>query len=265
MEFAGAYYENTARHLNVDGHDVLFANHSQVSLNRDRTMLNGLKNDDVDLGAMADLLVRGECYFNNPEDGRYLELKERSWRCEKKLKMQIMPKNQIRARLNKMYPGSTSEYRGNRPLFSDIWANKGARGLMKAGLTPVQILSLRTDSLRKEFREAGYPITTKRAKEMKEYIGRMLLPDDRVLAADMELLRRDVKLLEILEGELAEVEVEMVEGVKKTPWSHLLGRLKGVGDILIASYAGAVGRYSANRGWIPKGSSRENMKQKDFR
>lgn len=241
MEPTGAYYENLARHLNADGHEVLFANPSQVSSNRDQTMLHGLKSDDVDLGAMADLLMRGECYFYNLEEGVYLELKEMTWWREKKLKMQTMLKNQIRARLDKLYPGLTSEYRGNRPLFSDIWANKGARGLMKTGLTPGQILSLRTDSLRKKFREAGYPITASRAKQIKEYIGSMLLPDDRILAADIELLRRDVKFLEILEAELAEVEVEMVEGVKKTPWSHLLGRLKGVGDILIASYAGAVG------------------------
>jgi hypothetical protein len=85
-------------------------NPSQVALNRDQTMMRGLKTDDIDLGAMADLLIRGEGYFYNLEEGVYLELKEKTWWREKKLKMQTILKNQIRARLEKIFPGLTSEY-----------------------------------------------------------------------------------------------------------------------------------------------------------
>ena len=38
------------------------------------------------------------------------------------------------------------------------------------------------------------------------------------------------------------VEERMVEGVKRTDVSFLLGRIKGLSDILIASFTGAVGR-----------------------
>ena len=49
-----------------------------------------------------------------------------------------------------------------------------------------------------------------------------------------------MKLLETLRAEMAEVEGEMIEGVKKTPWSHLLGKIKGIGDVMVASFAGGI-------------------------
>jgi hypothetical protein len=87
---------------------------------------------------------------------------------------------------------------------------------MKVGLTPRQILQLRTNSLKKQFKEVGHPITTNRVKKIKTYLEKMLLPEDKVLGPEIELLKRDARLLEALEGEMEEVEAEMIEGVKKT-------------------------------------------------
>jgi len=241
MEPTACYHHNLARHLVGNGQEVIFLNPSQVASNRDQTMLHGLKSDDIDLGAIADLLIRGEGYFYNLEEGIYLELKERTWWREKKLKMQTQLKNQIRARLERIFPGLTSKYGGNQPLFSDLWEQGASRGLMKVGLTPQQILQLPIMSLKKQFKDVGHPISTNRARKIKTYFETMLLPEDKVLGPLIELLMRDVKLLETLESEMAEVEGEMIEGVKKTSWSHLLGKIKGIGDIMVASFAGAVG------------------------
>lgn len=241
MEPTACYHHNLARHLVGNGQEVIFLNPSQVASNRDQTMLHGLKSDDIDLGAIADLLIRGEGYFYNLEEGIYLELKERTWWREKKLKMQTQLKNQIRARLERIFPGLTSKYGGNQPLFSDLWEQGASRGLMKVGLTPQQILQLPIRSLKKQFKDVGHPISTNRARKIKTYFETMLLPEDKVLGPLIELLMRDVKLLETLESEMAEVEGEMIEGVKKTSWSHLLGKIKGIGDIMVASFAGAVG------------------------
>lgn len=241
MEPTGCYHHNLARHLVGDGQEVIFLNPSQVASNREQRMLRGLKSDDIDLGAIADILIRGEGYSYNLEEGVYLELKERAWWREKKLKLQTQLKNQIRARGERIFPGLTSEYGGNQPLFSDLWKQGTARGLMKVGLTPRQILELPISSLRKKFGDVGHPISTDWAKKIKTYFERMLWPEDKVLVPAIELLIRDVKLLETLEAEIAEVEDEMIEGVKETPWSHLLGKIKGIGDIMVAALAGAVG------------------------
>ncbi len=241
MEPTACYHHNLARHLVGDGQEVIFLNPSQVASNRDQTMLHGLKSDDIDLGAIADLLIRGEGYFYNLEEGIYLELKERTYWREKKLKMQTQLKNQIRARLERIFPGLASKYGGNQPLFSDLWEQGASRGLMKVGLTPQQILQLPIRSLKKKFKDVGHPISINCARKIKTYLERMLLPEDRVLGPVVELLMRDVKLLETLESEMAEVEGELIEGVKKTSWGHLLGKIKGIGDIMVASFAGAVG------------------------
>jgi transposase len=241
MEPTACYHHNLARHLVGDGEEVIFLNPSQVASNRDQRMLYGLKGDDIDLGAIADLLIRGEGYFYNLDEGVYLGLKERTWWREKKLKMQTQLKNQIRARLERIFPGLSSKYGGNQLLISDLWGQGFARGLMKVGLTPRQILQMPIRCLKERFKDVGHPISTRCVERMKAYFGRMLLPEDEVLGPIIELLRRDVRLLEALELEMGEVEGEMIEGVKKTPWSHLLGKIKGIGDIMVASFAGAVG------------------------
>lgn len=84
-------------------------------------MLVGLKTDDIDLGGIRDLLMRGKSYeYNLEEAGVYLNLKEQTFWREKKLRMQTRLKNQIKARLNRIYPGMISKYGDNKPLFSDV-------------------------------------------------------------------------------------------------------------------------------------------------
>lgn len=91
-------------------------------------MLVGLKTDDIDLGAIGDLLMRGKGYeYNLEEAGVYLSLKEETFWKEKKLKMQTRLKNQIKARLNKIYPGLMSKYKDNKPLFSDLWNSSSSK------------------------------------------------------------------------------------------------------------------------------------------
>jgi len=113
-------------------------------------MLVGLKTDDIDLGAVEDLLMRGKGYeYNLEEAGVYLNLKEETFWREKKLKMQTRLKNQIKARLNKIYPRITSKYNDNKPLFGDFWKSQVARGLIKSCLTTAQIKTMNTEELRR--------------------------------------------------------------------------------------------------------------------
>ncbi len=119
-------------------------------------MLVGLKTDDIDLGAIGDLLMRGKGYeYNLKEAGVYLSLKEETFWREKKLKMQTRLKNQIKARLNKIYPGLMSKYKANKPLFSDLWNSQVARGLIRSRLTPAQIQSMNAGELIKQFKKRG--------------------------------------------------------------------------------------------------------------
>lgn len=239
MEPSGPYYQNLARHLVKDGEEMIFMNPSAVASNREQRLLKGLKSDDIDLGSIADLLIRGEGYDYNLEEGFYLKLKERTWWREKKLKIQTMLKNQIRSRLEKIFPGLTSEYNDNQPLFSDLWTSNIARGLMKIKLTPKQILHDSDEELRKQFNKVGHPIDC--VDKIKNYIARMLLPEDEVIRIELELLAKDVKLLETLEVQMKRNEQKMTGLLKKTSGGYLIGKIKGVSEIMIASFIGAVG------------------------
>ena len=211
-------------------------------------MLVGLKTDELDLGAIGDLFIRGKGYqYNLEEAGVYLNLKEETFWREKKLKMQTCLKNQIKARLNKVYPGMMSKYNDNEPLFSNLWTSRVARGLIRSKLTPAQIQRMKTKELEREFKKRGFSLTSKWAGKIVEYTKRMLSPKDEILEIEMDLLNRDLNLLEALEREMTPVEERMVEEVKKTDVSFLLGKIKGLSDVMIASFAGAVGRVGNYR------------------
>jgi len=156
--------------------------------------------------------------------------------------MQTRLKNQIRARLNKIYPGLISKYNENESHFSDFWKSQVARGLIKSRLTPAQIRTMNTEELIREFKKRGCSLTPRWAEKIGAYIKRMLPPKDEILEIEMDLLNRDLNLLEALEKEMSMVEERMVQEVKKTDSSFLLGKIEGLSDILIASFAGAVGK-----------------------
>ncbi|HIE44388.1 MAG TPA: IS110 family transposase, partial [Candidatus Omnitrophica bacterium] len=225
--------------------EVEFINPSATYANRAQDMLVGLKTDDIDLGAIGDLLIRGKGYeYNLEEAGVYLNLREETFWREKKLKMQTRLKNQIKARLNKIYPGMMSKYNDNEPLFSNIWTSQVARGLIRCRLTPAQIKTMNIEELKREFKKRGYSLTSRWAEKIAQYTKRMLSPKDEILEIEMDLVNRDFNLLEALEREMSQVEERMVEEVKKTDAAFLLGKIKGLSDVLIASFAGAVGRIS---------------------
>ena len=186
LEPTGPYHENLARHLKEDFAEVAFVNPSATYANRAQDMLLGLKTDDLDLGAIGDLLMRGKGYeYNLEEAGVYLNLKEETFWREKKLKMQTRLKNQIKARLNKIYPGLMSKYGENEPLFSDLWKSEVARGLIKSRLTPSQIKTTDKEELIEEFEKKGCSLTPVWAEKIGAYIKRMLPPQDEVLAIEL--------------------------------------------------------------------------------
>ncbi len=247
LEPTSIYHENIARHLKIDFGEVYFVNPSQVSSNRAQDLLRGLKTDDIDLGAMAELLIAGKGYEYNLEGGIYLELKEEAFWRERKLKIQTQLKNQIRIRVDKLYPGLSCQEFGNDPLVKDLWDDRIALALLAVALTGQGILSSTSTSLMERFKEAGHPIGEKEVERIKEYFTRMLLPEEGVARIELKLLRRDLRLLKALEEEIKGVEEGMVEKVKETWGKRLIGKVKGLSGVLIASYVGCIGRIERFR------------------
>jgi len=161
--------------------------------------------------------------------------------------MQTCLKNQIKARLHKIYPGLMSKYNDNQPLFSDLWASPTARGLIKSRLTATQVKRMTPEELIENLKNKGFPLTLRSGRRIVRYFKRILSPKDEILEIEMDLLNRDLYLLETLEKELSLVEERMLEEVKRTDASFLLDKIKGLSDIMIASFAGVVGRIGNYR------------------
>lgn len=97
----------------------------------------------------------------------------------------------------------------------------------------------------RQFKKRGCSLTQQWAEKIGAYIKRMLPPPDEILTIELDLVNRDLHLLETLETEMSIVEERMIEEVKETDSLFLLGKIKGLSDIMIASFAGAVGRIAS--------------------
>src|SRR5919108_3136618 len=60
LEQAGHYHRTLHARLRAGGMDVALLNPAQVKENRNQSLLRSLKSDATDLGAMAELLIRGK-------------------------------------------------------------------------------------------------------------------------------------------------------------------------------------------------------------
>jgi transposase len=106
---------------------------------------------------------------------------------------------------------------------------------------------MKVEELLGEFERIGYALSRKWAEKIAQYTKRILAPHDKIVAMDLELINRDLNLLEALESEMSRVEERMIEEAKETDSSFLLGRIKGLSDVMIASFAGAVRRIGNYR------------------
>ena len=97
-------------------------------------------------------------------------------------------------------PGLMSKYKDNKPLFSDLWRSRVARGLIRSRLTPAQIQSMKAEELIGEFERIGYALSRKWAEKIGAYTKRTLAPHDKIVEIDLDLVNRDLNLLEALES-----------------------------------------------------------------
>ena len=233
--------ENISRHLMDDYENVYFINPSSTAANRTQKLLFGLKTDAIDAASIGDLLIRGECHSYNLPEGLYLELQKKTYWREKKLNLQAKLKNQIIGHMDMIYPGLTSHYEGNRPLFHTAFQSDISRLLLKLLLLPSEIASMQPQTLSKLCLENGFTVKIQKATTIVNYFKKMLLPPDRILPVYREILKRDVDLLRHLEKDIEEIEKSMIELAKKTPARILFNQIKGLSDTLIASYVGCLG------------------------
>lgn len=239
VENGGTYSENLVNHLTKEFDNVVAVQPLKVSENRKQRFFDTLKTDDIDCGAIADLLIRGEfnkIYSNN---GLYYKLKNLVYWREKKLVLKRTLKNHITARFKRIYPGINSDFGNDKKLYGEEYSSKLHLGLLKSGLTCQDLLNISDELLVKLFGFSGF--NAWKLRGVKPRLRNMLLPDRKVSEIQLEILERDVKLLDYLEQEIADVEKEIIDLGRQTPAKYIMNQIKGVTDLFASLYIGIIG------------------------
>ena len=246
MEPTGHYFENIARRLLEANYRVTLLNSFAVKQNRDQHMMQREKTDEIDVAAIGDLLCRGEGTSYRPAEGLYLRLQQLDRVRLSRVKIERMLKNQILGHLDRIFPGlvliGKEATRRYTPLFaSDIWSCQTLQHLVRVCPDPHRLAQMKPDELVRAFHAQGYPMGVATAKRIITYAQKVLLPDPELVAIRSELLRHDLELLEQVEHHIDALEEQLRELLQQTPY-QILARLKGLGDIQVASLAAAAGK-----------------------
>src|SRR5437867_4756733 len=120
LEEAGHYHRTLLWRLQAAGMDVALLNPAQVKENRAQALLRSLKSDARDLGAMAELLIRGKGRPAPEQDTALLRQAALASHRARKVKARSALKNHIHASLDLVFPGLSG-------CFDDILDTKFGR------------------------------------------------------------------------------------------------------------------------------------------
>jgi transposase len=239
LEQAGHYHRPLEAKLRSDGLEVALFNPSQVANNRAQDLLATLKSDVRDLGAMAELLIRGRGRVTGEFDAKLLEQRALAAHRRRKVASRRALRNQIQATLDLVFP--TLSHCLDDPLGAKV-----GRLIVAEGLDPVRIRRLGEARFRAFCARRGVVVTRPRTHALVEAArNALLLPPD-VAKVHAAVLARDVELLATIEAEIAAAEERLAEVLPHTPAAVLL-TLPRVGTVRASLYGAALGDPSRFR------------------
>ncbi len=242
IESAGSYSENLYIHLYEEFKNTVLIPPKAVSDNRKQKSLHGLKSDDIDCGAIGDLLIRGEFTKSAPDSLLYYKLRNLVYWREKKISMMVKLKNQILDRLKRCYPGLNCEFEQNKRIYSNPDKSFIHQGLLNNRMTGQEILKTSDIELFDKFNySTKYHGREKNIGSIRKRLNNMLLPTESFARVHLDILSLDIKLLRLIQDELNRVEEEIIELGKKTPAIYLMGQIKGLSDFHVLMYVGLIG------------------------
>mgnify|MGYP003393542929 CR=1 FL=1 len=129
----------------------------------------------------------------------------------------------------------------DKKLFGEEYSSILHLGLLKCGLICQELLKTPDEELARMLGYSGFHPGKRPISALKARLNEMLLPDKIEAKAQLEILKRDVRLLEYLEQEISEIESEIIVLGKKTPAKYLMGQIKGLSDLFASMYIGVIG------------------------
>lgn len=245
LEPTSHYFENLARHLLQHPQPVTLINSFAVKQNRGQQLMHREKTDPIDCCAIGDLLRRGEGTPYKPATGIYLQLQQLDRVRLSKAKIEVTLKNQVIAHLDRIFPGLVILSKAARerytPLFQvNFWQCKTLQHLIRVCPDPHQLIQMSPEQLTQAFRAHNYRLGRNLAAKIIARAHQALLPDPELVAIRCELLQHDLRLLEVVQAHIAELEQRLSDLVVQTPFQVWVS-LKGLSTVQVASLAAAIG------------------------
>jgi transposase len=239
LEQAGHYHRVLLAKLVDHGFDVVLVNPAQVKENRAQDLLRSLKSDARDLGAMAELLIRGKGRPAGALDEDIAAQAALAAHRSRKVKARTALKNQIHQGLDLVFPGLSG-------CFHDMLDTKLGRLLATEAVTPARLRRLGPERLRAFCLRRGVRVTRAKAALVIEAARQALGLPEAVAEVHRRILASDAALLVRLDSEIATIEEQLAQVLPRTP-AAILTTIPRVAVVRASMYGAGIGDPSRFR------------------
>jgi transposase len=233
VESAGHYHRTLVGRLRAGGTEVVELNPAAVKQARAQQLLGRLKSDERDLGAMAELLVRGAGRLPQVRDEAMAA--QAAWVAHRRRKVaaHVALSNQVQGHLDLVFPGLSV-------CFGGILGTKAGRVIVRDLADPDRMRRLGAEGLRRFVGRRGVVLRRAKAGQLMDAAAVALrLPSaERVPVA--ALLAADVALLDAVDAEIGRAEQALADVLEATP-AGVLASLPGVGVVRASAYGAGIG------------------------
>lgn len=233
LEQAGHYHRTLLARLRAAGVEVVLLNPAQVKENRSQSLLRSLKSDATDLGAMAELLIRGKGRPAHEQDGAVAAQTALAAHRSRKVKARTTLKNQVHSSLDLVFPGLSG-------CFRDILGTKLGRLLLDEGLDPARVRRLGPERLRAFCFRRGVMVRRAKTEQVVQAAKVALTLPAEVARVHARVLAEDVELLGRLDWTIEETEHALAEVLPSTP-AGILTTIPRVAVVRASDYGAALG------------------------
>jgi transposase len=233
LEAAGHYHQSLLARLRDLAFDVSVLNPAQVKESRAQDLLRSLKTDERDLGAMAELLIRGK---GRPAGHLDEALATQAAICahrRRKVKARTAVKNHVHKGLDLVFPGLSG-------CFEGILETKAGRLLLAEGMDSSRVRRLGPERLRAFCRHRGVVLRRAKAVQIVEAARCAFALPEAIASAHAGVLASDVALLTYLDREIAAAEHALAEVLPRTP-AAVLTTMPRVAVVRASAYGAALG------------------------
>lgn len=233
VESAGHYHRTLVARLRAEGFEVVELNPAGVKEARAQQLLRRLKSDARDLGAMAELMVRG--------GGRCPAIRtdalatQAAWVAHRRRKVaaRVALANQVIGELDLVFPGLDG-------CFSDLLRSKAGWVLVTDICDPDRVRRQGVEGLRRFIARRGVALSCPKSVQVVEAARVALRLPAAERAALGRVLAADLALLASLETEIVAAEAALTEVLGATP-AAVLTTLPGVAVVRASNYGAGIG------------------------